>query len=276
MKFSICNEVFEGWKFNDICAAVRDAGYTGIEIAPFTTGKLAGEITREERCAMHSAAAQYGLEIVGLHWVLAQTQGFHINSPDRTVRERTKTYLIDLINLCSDLGGRVIIFGSPKQRCIAPELTRQQAWNYALETFCGIVPTLEDRGITFCLEPLAPEETNFINTADDAAEIISAIDSPSFQLLLDVKAMSSEQTPIPQIIQKHKSIVKHFHANDANKRGPGFGNTDFTPIAAALKEINYTGWVSVEVFDFKPDPVTITTESINYLRNVFTDEGARE
>jgi len=269
MKFAICNEMFEGWEFVRVCGIARQAGYTGVELAPFTLGKPAGEVTAAERTELRKAADREGVEIVGIHWVLAQTTGLHINSPDPAVRERTVDYLIDLANLCADLGGSVMVFGSPKQRCLCEGVSKQQAWDLARETFRAIVPTLENRSITFCLEPLAPAETDFINTADEAARMIRDINSPSFQLLLDVKAMSSEQKPIPQIIRDNRTILKHFHANDANMRGPGFGNTDFRPIAAALKEIGYRGWVSVEVFDFSPDPVTIATESIRYLQKVF-------
>ena len=269
MKFAICNEMFEGWAFADVCAAAREAGYSGVEIAPFTLGKPAGEVSASERAAIRKAAQDAGLQIVGLHWILAQTTGLYINSPDRSTRDRTAAYLIDLANLCADLGGTVMIFGSPKQRCVSEGVTRDEAWDYACETFRGIVPILEERGVTLCLEPLAPEETNFINTADEAARMICDLGSPSFQLLLDVKAMSSESKPIDQIIRENRSIVKHFHANDANLRGPGFGNTDFVPIAAALREIDYKGWVSVEVFDFSPDPVTIAVKSMEYLKSVF-------
>ena len=269
MKFAICNEMFEGWEFDKVCAAARESGYGGVELAPFTLGKPAGEVSSVERTSLREAAVRESVDIVGIHWVLAQTTGLHINSPDKAVRERTAAYLIDLANLCADLGGSVMVFGSPKQRCVCEGVSKQQAWELARETFRAVVPTLEDRGVTLCLEPLAPAETDFINTADDAARMIREIDSPSFQLLLDVKAMSSESKPIPRIIRENRDIMRHFHANDANMRGPGFGNTDFGPIAAALEEIDYQGWVSVEVFDFTPDPVTIANESMKYLRSVF-------
>jgi len=269
MKFSVCNEMFEGWSFEDVCRAAKDAGFGGVEIAPFTLAGLAGDVSQEERKSMREAAARRGVEIVGLHWLLAQTTGFYVNHPDEAVRAKTVDYLADLTNLCADLGGSIMVFGSPKQRNVCEGLTYDQAWDYAVQTLRKAVPLMEKRGVTLCLEPLSPEETDFLNTADEAAKLIAEIDSPNFQLLLDVKAMSSEPTPIPEIIRANASIVKHFHANDANKRGPGFGDTDFGPIAAALKEIDFEGWVSVEVFDFTPDPVTIATKSMDYLRRAF-------
>jgi sugar phosphate isomerase/epimerase len=269
MRFAICNEMFEGWEFGKTCEAAAKAGYGGIEIAPFTLAPLATDVSAEARKKLRDAAAKSNLEIVGLHWLLAKTEGFHINHPDKAVRDRTVAYMLDLVRLSSDIGGKIMVFGSPKQRDVSEGLTQREAWGLAVETFYRVVPELEKRGVTLCLEPLAPEETDFLNTAADAAKMIREIGSKSFQLLLDVKAMSSEPTPIPDIIRAHGSILKHFHANDANKRGPGFGDTDFRPIAAALKEIDYTGWVSVEVFDFKPDPVTIATKSIQYLKGAW-------
>lgn len=269
MKFAVCNEMFEGWEFAKVCRVARDAGYSGVEIAPFTLGKQANDISASERAAIRKAAGEEGIEIAGLHWLLAGTAGYHINSADKAIRDRTVAYLIDLVNLCADLGGTVMVFGSPKQRCICEGLTMEQAWNYAAEAFRAIVPALKTRNVTFCLEPLAPQETDFFNTADDATRMIREIDSENFQLILDVKAMSSESKPIPQIIRESQSILKHFHANDENRRGPGSGNTDFIPIAAVLKEIDYKGWISVEVFDYIPDPVTIADTSMEYLKSIF-------
>jgi len=269
MEFAICNEMFEGWEFERICRVAAEAGYNGVEIAPFTLASSAADVTAKTRKEIREAAHKHGLRIVGLHWLLARTEGFHINHPDEAVRERTVAYMLELTRLCAEIGGRIMVFGSPKQRDVIKGLTQRQAWGYAAESFYRIVPELEKCGVTMCLEPLAPEETNFINTAAEAAKMIREIGSSHFQLLLDVKAMSSEAIPIPDIIRAHGSMLRHFHANDANKRGPGFGDTDFRPIAAALKEANYTGWVSVEVFDFKPDPVTIATKSIQYLRRAF-------
>ena len=97
---------------------------------------------------------------------------------------------------------------------------------------------------------------------------MDAVGHPNFVLHLDVKAMSSEPTPIPDIIRQYANRTGHFHANDPNRRGPGFGDVDFVPIFRALKESGYDRWVSVEVFDYTPDPETIAEKSIEYMKQV--------
>jgi sugar phosphate isomerase/epimerase len=131
------------------------------------------------------------------------------------------------------------------------------------------VAQAEQRGVIICLEPLAPAETNFINTAVEAREFVQQAPSPHFKIILDVKAMCSESKPIPAIIRESWPHFAHFHANDRNLKGPGFGDVDFKPIAAALKEVGYDGFVSVEVFKFEEGPEVIAAKSIEYLRCAF-------
>src|SRR5262249_32351740 len=127
-------------------------------------------------------------------------------------------------------------------------------------------------GVTICFEPLGPSETNFMNTAADGIAFVRRLNSPAFKIILDVKAMCSESKPIPQIINESWPRFAHFHANDKNLKGPGFGEVDFKPIAAALKEKGYDRYVSVEVFNFDEGPEAIATRSIDYLKKTFGEK----
>jgi sugar phosphate isomerase/epimerase len=158
------------------------------------------------------------------------------------------------------------VFGSPKQRTLLPGVPWDQAFDLAADTFRRAMPGLANAGVRLCMEPLAPAETDFINTAAEADRLADAVDHPNFVLHLDVKAMSSEATPVTEIIQRYVPRTGHFHANDPNMKGPGFGDVDFVPIFGALQDAGYEEWVSVEVFDYKPDPETIAGESIQYMR----------
>ncbi len=266
MKFAICNETFEGWDHARVCGRIAELGYGGLEVAPFTLAPRITDVTAARRTELRRLAEAAGVRIIGLHWLLAKTEGFHLTSADASVRRRTGEYLAELACATTDLGGNILVLGSPAQRMVPPGATRRQAEDNALDAIRHCLPALEQTGALLCLEPLAPAETDFLNTAAEAVGLIRRLDHPNVRLHLDVKAMAAEADSAPDVIRANAAYTAHFHANDPNKRGPGFGDTDFKPIFRALKETGYSGWVSVEVFDYSPDPDTIARESIRYMR----------
>lgn len=269
MKFAICNEMFEEWPWERVCEVAAQVGYDGIEVAPFTLAESVNDLLPDWRARLRQQAEDAGLEVVGLHWLLVSPKGLYINHPDADVRARTAQYLADLVDFCADLGGRIMVLGSPKQRNVAEGLTFEQAWDLIKDTLGAALERAAARGVTICPEALSPQETNFINTAAEARRFVEDVAHPNLRMMLDVKAMSSEGRPIPDIIRDHGDLLAHVHANDANMRGPGFGDTDFRPIAEALRDVGYDGFISVEVFDFKPDPETIASRSLAYLKETF-------
>ncbi len=159
-----------------------------------------------------------------------------------------------------------MVFGSPRQRSLLPGVSQVEAFDFATDTFRRAMPFVAAFDVTICMEPLTPAETDFVTTVGEAVRLIDAVEHPNFGLHLDVKAMSSEPTPVPDLVRRHAGRAGHFHVNDANGRGPGFGDTDFVPILQALDDAGYDRWVSLEVFDFAPDPETIALKSLDYLR----------
>ena len=159
-----------------------------------------------------------------------------------------------------------MVLGSPQQRNLLPGVTHEQALAYAAATIGEALPTLTELKITLALEPLGPAEGNFLLTAQQAVALAQQIGSPQVRLHLDVKAMSSEGLPIPTIVRDNAAHLVHFHANDPNQRGPGMGEVDFVPILRTLQEIDYPGWISVEVFDYTPGVECLARDSAAYLR----------
>jgi sugar phosphate isomerase/epimerase len=164
------------------------------------------------------------------------------------------------------MGGTVMVLGSPGQRSLLPGVTPAAAVSHAVATIQASVDALDRFGVSLCLEPLGRDETDFMNTCAESLEVIARIGHPRVMLHLDVKAMASEPTPIVELLRRHASQAGHFHANDPNRRGPGFGQLDFAPIFAELREAGYNRWVSVEVFDYSPDPETVARRSLAYMK----------
>ncbi|HEY2157307.1 MAG TPA: sugar phosphate isomerase/epimerase [Isosphaeraceae bacterium] len=268
IRFGMCNELFEGWDFAQVCKTLKGLGYEGIEIAPFTLGERPTEILASRRAELRRIVADAGLETIGTHWLLAKTNGYYLTHPDAEVRKRTGDYLVALAELTRDLGGSLMVLGSPKQRDLLPGVTTEAATAYAEEVFGRIAPQLGEIGVTLCLEPLAPAETDFLNTCDEANALIARVNHPNLVLHMDVKAQSAEpEATVPELIRRHAAKAGHFHAQDSNRRGPGMGDVDFVPILRALVESGYDRWVSVEVFDYSPGAVETSRISIGTLRS---------
>jgi len=268
MKFATCNEYFEGWELETVFDYAAKIGYDGVEIAPFTLAPSVDEISAGRRQEVCRAAAQAGIEIVGLHWLLVSPEGLYVNHPDAAIRNRTRDYFKSLIQFCGDLDGQVMIIGSPKQRNVQEGWDFQDTWNRTRDLFESCLPLAEERGVYLCIEPLSKDQTNILTTAEQARRMVSEIDHPHFQTMIDVCSGSTEEKPVDQLLRESGSHLYHVHVNDANKRGPGFGQTDFTDILAALKEMDYQRYLSVEVFDFSPDPRTIASRSLGYLKGI--------
>ena len=258
----------------EVCSVAHKLGYHGIEIAPFTLAPSAEQITAGQRKNTRRIIEDSGLETVGLHWLFAGPTGLHMTTNDNQVWGRTRNYLSCLLDLCRDLGGGVLVLGSPKQRSIVEGQTKKGAWQRAVDLLSSVLDKAKDLGLTICLEPLSPVETNFINTVAEGMKMVRQINHPSLKIHLDVKAMCSEQKPVPEIIRSvNVDDIGHFHVNDPNLYGPGMGEVDYAPIAKAIKDIGWDKWLSVEVFKYDPDPETIARKSIEYLKK-FWPNGA--
>ena len=253
-------------------------GYDGVELAPFTLGETASDISTAERKRIRDAAASAGIEIVGLHWLLVKPEGLYINHPDVNVRKTTQNYLKELIDLCGDLGGKVLVHGSPQQRNVKEGWDPAETWKYAQETFQICAAAAHSRDVFYCLEALTTADTNFINTIDEALHMVNEIDHPNFQTMLDCRSIhASAKSELPRVLKAALDTgkLKPVHVNDPNGRGPGFGDLQFTPLLKILHAADYPGYISVEVFDFAPDPRTIAGRSLGYLHGILESLGAK-
>ena len=278
MKISICNELFEGWDIEKTFDYAAQLGYDGVELAPFTIGETAMDISAGMRKHIRKAAEASGIEIVGLHWLLVKPEGLYINHPEADIRQTTQDYLKALIDLCGDLGGEVLVHGSPKQRDIKEGWDPDEAWKHARETFQMCGEAAQSRNVFYCLEALTTADTNFINTLDQALRMVAEVDHPHFQTMLDCRSIhASAGSELPAVLKRTLATgkLKHVHVNDPNGRGPGFGGLQFAPLLDILHETEYEGYISVEVFDFAPDPQTIAARSLGYLHGILESLGAK-
>src|SRR5207247_579897 len=159
-------------------------------------------------------------EIVGIHWLLVSPTGLSVTSADSKVRKLTSDYLVALVDFCSDVGGKIMVFGSPNQRRIPDGENREVAAVRFMESIRTALDRAKQQCITICLEPLPPPEADFLLTLNEARSLINQLDHPSARTIFDVKSASSEGRPLPDLIREFAPHISHVHANDSNRRGP--------------------------------------------------------
>jgi len=271
MRISLCNEVVRELDFAAQCALASGLGYDGLELAPFTLGSEPHRLAAACRAELRRIAEDQRLRITGLHWLLVTPDGLSITSRDAATRARTVDVMRRLIELCAELGGTILVHGSPKQRAIDPGDSKDVAFARAAECFAAVAGDAEQAGVIYCIEPLAPAETGLINTVAEAASIVEQVGSPALRTMIDTcAAAQSEAEPIPELVERWlpTGLIAHIHLNDPNRRAPGQGTLRFGAILSALQRQNYAGICSVEPFVYEPDGPTSAARTIGYLRGL--------
>ncbi len=265
-RHAICNEAFEKYAFADACRAIRQAGYTGIEIAPFTLAESPVQVSAAQRRDCRRIIAEEGLAFVGLHWLMVSPKGLHVTTPDAAVRARGWEHIRQLIDLCADLGdGGVLVFGSPKQRCTTGGLSRQEATRNFVAGLASVAPHAASRGVTVLVEALPIGQCDVVQSLEEAAGIVREIDSPGLRTMFDVHNAVDETLPHDQLVDRYFDLIRHVHVNELDGSHCGAGNYDFKPLLAMLCRRQYQGWISLEAFDFTVGAERLANESLRHL-----------
>jgi D-psicose/D-tagatose/L-ribulose 3-epimerase len=268
-RHAICNEAFDKWDFRDACKTMRKAGYTGIEIAPFTLAEDPATVSPAKRAEYKQIIADEGLAFVGLHWLMASPKGLHVTTPDTAVRDRSWFHVRNLIGLCADLGPNgVMVFGSPHQRTSTGGLTRQQATRNYVEGLVSVAPHAADRGVTILIEALPIGQSDVVQTVEEAVALVKEINSPAVRTMFDTHNAIDEIEPHAVLLDRYYDFIRHVHVNELDGRHCGQADYDFAPILEVLKRRNYADWVSLEAFDFAPGGEAIANQSIRHLESV--------
>jgi sugar phosphate isomerase/epimerase len=271
MRIALCNEVLGGMPLERQCEYAAALGYDGLEIAPFTLSEQPQMISTAEAGKIRSVVEASGLVVTGLHWLLVKPEGLSLTDPDAAVRVRTVDVMIRLTALCAELGGTVLVHGSPAQRQIAPGDTHAAALARVRDGLVQVAEAAAKANVIYCIEPLSRQQTALVNTIAEAAELVRSIDHSHLRTMIDCSAADLAETDtVAELIDRWlpTGLIAHIQVNDTNRRGPGQGDMQFAPILAALLRNDYAGTIAVEPFDYFPDGPSAAALAAGYLRGL--------
>ncbi len=276
MKLSLCNEVLGDMPFEAQCEIAAELGYEGLELAPFTVVDDPRDFPMQKRNELRKAAEKAGIRISGLHWLLLAPKGLSITSFDDEIWNRTVDVMRACVEICGDLGGDVLVHGSPAQRRL-PEDKTEDAKTRAIDAFEAIAGYAERAGVIYCIEALSPPQANFVTSVEEAVEIVGKIDSPAVRTMIDCAAVRrSGDTPVSDLIDRWlpQGMIAHIQVNDSNRQGPGQGDDEFASVITSLNRNGYNGWIAAEPFVYRPDGPTVAAYSAGYIKGLIDAGGA--
>ena len=264
-RHAICNEIYGKAPLAEVCCAIRQIGYTGIEIAPFTLSDRPLDLTPAVRREYRDIIVSEGLTFVGLHWLMVSPKGLHVTTPDASLRAKSWNHILELIDLCADLGDHgIMVFGSPQQRSTQGISTAEATKHYS-DGLAWVASHAETRGVTILVEALPKNQSDVINTLAEAAAVVHQIGSPAVCTMFDTHNAADELQPHVEVVERYFDLIRHVHVNEMDGRHPGTADYDFLALFRTLRQLGYQGWISLEAFDFTPGPEKIAADSLLFL-----------
>jgi sugar phosphate isomerase/epimerase len=194
--------------------------------------------------------------------------GIYFSSDNQAIREEATRRIMTHIDFASQLGAKVIIGtikGTIPENGSPTEV--EAAKKRAAECLKRCAEYAERKDTSLTVEAINRYETNFLNTSAQTLEFIKEIDAPNVGLHLDAFHMNIEEVSLTKAIKEAGSRLTHFHVADSNRLPPGQGHTDFSKIVAALKSVNYQGYLGVECLPL-PDPKRAAIQTMEYLNRL--------
>lgn len=226
---------------------IAGLGYAAVEFL-VTSTLMPQEASTQRRRDLRALCTDLGVAVAGTNGVLP-AMGYRILVDDRQERRRGIDQLKRVIDLCADVGGKVVTVGSVGARNIPDGMPRDIWQPRAIAAFREWGEHADTRDIRVTLEVVNRYEANWGRTIAEGLAFLDAAAHPNLGLTPDTFHMNIEEGPFDAAILSGGRRILHMHAADSNRQAPGNGNLDFVPVVKALRSIRYTGYLSLELFN---------------------------
>jgi len=273
MKLSVSNIAWEQNELNKHLKLLKQLKCDGVEIAPSCVWKEPVCAGKEEIENFKRIVSKHGLIVSAFHALLFTRPDLYLFG-DKSTRQQTILYLKKLIQLAGRLSVRVLVFGSPASRKVGNK-AYGTCYQVAVEVLKKLGKEAALNDTFFCIEPLGPTDGDFIQTADEAYQLVQDVGESNFGLHLDTKAMIEMREDFTAVFKKYGSILRHFHISEPGLAPPGHSGFDHSIIGRELAETKYDKFISIEMRRGFGESKEIVKSAIKYVRKKYFVYGVK-
>jgi fructoselysine 3-epimerase len=230
-------------------------GYDGIEIGAAAPHAYPAYLGKERRRQIKQTLEDNGIELSSMLPAPGGGPGHNVASPLPEERSNAVEQYKQVVELCSELGGRTVLYVAGWQ---IYGTERKQAWRWSCDALREIAKTADDHGVTIAVEP-TPVDSNLVESCDDAIEMMEEVAAPNVKLMFDtIHVLYRSEVPTDYVYRMAPNL-HHVHLSDEDRLPPGAGRVDFVSLITALREVRYEGYLAMEIGfnrrDVEPDLV---------------------
>ncbi len=254
------------YPLDEVIRRLARIGYDGIEIgaaAPHAYPQYIGKARREE---IKQVLADNGIAVSSMLPAPGGGPGFNGASPLAEERANTVDQYKQVVDLCADWGGKTVLYVGGWQIF---GTSYRQAWEWSCQGLQQIARYAADKGITIAVEP-TPVDCNLIESCDDAIQLMQDANEPNVKLMFDTfHVLYRKEVPTDYVYRMGKDL-HHIHLSDNDRLAPGQGVCDWPSLLAALKEVGFDGYLTMEIgFDRRNvEPDFVARQAHDYVRSL--------
>jgi len=257
------------WPMDDEGAleTLAEAGLNGVEVA-LTRIAPWEALDRQALVTYRNQLESHGLAAPSLQALLFGVEGVSLLG-DEDAFERMVVHLSRVARCGEQLGAKIAVFGSPRQRSRGA-LSHEDAFELGASRFLRLAQTMNEAGMALGMEPVPKHYGgDFLTTADAVLAMVQAVNHPGLRQHLDTGCVLLGGGDIRQAIRDGADALGHFHIAEPDLVGFDAPQADHAGAAQALAEINYQGWLSIEMLQAKDGATAAALSALDFAQRTY-------